>query len=122
MSKTIVMADDSSTLRMMMMAPLVAAGYNVIEAEDGLEALKAIEANANVDLLITDFNMPNMDGLELSAHVRQNDKTKFLPILMLTTELGSTLKEKAKELGLTAWLTKPFAPEKLLTVVQKVLK
>jgi two-component system chemotaxis response regulator CheY len=121
MSKVIVLADDSKTLLMAMKAPLVEAGYRVLEAEDGLIALDIIKKTP-VDLLITDFNMPNMNGMELSKAVRENEVTKFLPILMLTTESGEDLKAQAKLIGLTAWLTKPFMPTKLLNVVQKVLK
>jgi two-component system, chemotaxis family, chemotaxis protein CheY len=122
MSKRILMTDDSSTLRMMMKEPLVAAGYIVDEAEDGLQGLEMLQ-QATYDLLITDLNMPRMNGLELIINMREKlSEYKFLPVLMLTTEMGVTLKETAKNYGVTAWMTKPFSPEKLLTIVQKVLR
>jgi two-component system, chemotaxis family, chemotaxis protein CheY len=122
MSKRILMVDDSETLRSFMKVPLVNAGYEIIEAGDGLEAFGKLEVET-FDLLITDLNMPELNGMELITKMRNDlPSCKFLPALMLTTEIGTDLKERAKEIGITAWLTKPFNPDKLLTVVQKVLR
>jgi two-component system, chemotaxis family, chemotaxis protein CheY len=83
--------------------------------------LEKLTAQSTVDLIICDVNMPNMDGLTMVTKVRQNDAWKTIPILMLTTETSADMKAKAKEIGIRAWVTKPYVPEKLLMAIQKVL-
>ncbi|MFT6557609.1 MULTISPECIES: response regulator [Sneathiella] len=119
MSKKILAVDDSKTMRDMVSFTLKGAGYDVVEAEDGLLALDAIGNNA-VDLVITDINMPNMDGIGLVKALRQNPVHSSTPILVLTTESDSSKKDEGRAAGATGWIVKPFEPEKLLKVVQKV--
>jgi two-component system, chemotaxis family, chemotaxis protein CheY len=119
MSKTILAVDDSKTIRAMVMATLQGAGYRMLEAEDGKHALTVLAAN-QVDCMITDLNMPNMNGFDLIRNVRSDAKHKFIPILMLTTEGDDTKKQEGKNAGATGWIVKPFDPEKLVSVVKKV--
>ncbi len=111
--------DDSKTIRQMVAFTLQNQGFEVLEAEDGKHALNVLE-NRDVNVIITDLNMPNMDGVELTRNLRANPKYKFVPILMLTTENDSTKKETGKQAGATGWIVKPFNPEKLAQVVNKV--
>lgn len=119
MSKKILAVDDSKTMREMVTFTLKGAGYDVIEAEDGKAALAALNG-AKVDAVITDLNMPNMNGFELIRALRANPNYKFTPILMLTTEGDASKKEEGKTAGATGWIVKPFNPEKLVEVVKKV--
>lgn len=119
MSKHILVVDDSKTMRDMVKFTLTHAGYETTEAKDGVEAIAALE-NTPCDLIITDLNMPNMDGFGLIEHVRQHTRHRFLPILMLTTESDPAKKERGKQAGATGWIVKPFNPDKLIQVVQKV--
>lgn len=119
MTKRILIVDDSKTMRDMVNFTLSSAGFQVIEANDGVEALVALEANP-CDLMITDLNMPNLDGFGLIEQVRANSRYRFLPILMLTTESDPTKKDRGKAAGATGWIVKPFNPEKLVQVVHKV--
>jgi two-component system chemotaxis response regulator CheY len=96
------------------------AGYSVIEAGDGKEAQDKLKS-ASVDLVITDLNMPNVDGIELIKSVRADAKHKFIPIIMLTTESQESKKKEGKDAGATGWIVKPFKPEQLLSVIKKVL-
>ena len=96
------------------------AGYEVIEAEDGLQALEKL-AESKVDLVITDLNMPNMNGIELTRTLRADSTCKFMPIIMLTTESQEEKKNQGRQAGATAWITKPFKQEQLLYVVKKVV-
>ncbi|MBN2343182.1 MAG: response regulator [Deltaproteobacteria bacterium] len=121
MAKTIMTADDSASMRQMITFTLKQAGYDVIEAEDGQDALKKAET-ANIDMLITDLNMPNMNGLELIEAIRGKDKYKFIPIIMLTTESDAEKKKQGKNAGATGWLVKPFQPPQLISVIKKVLR
>ena len=118
--QTILIVDDSSTIRQVIVFCLKEAGYQVIEAVDGKDALEKL-AKSQVDLLITDLHMPNMDGFELSRAVRASGKHKFIPILVLTTESQQSSKEMGKSIGVTGWFVKPFEPEQLIKVVKKVL-
>jgi len=120
MAKSILAVDDSKSILQMVTFTLKGAGYEVAEAEDG-EAALAKAGTQNYALVITDLNMPKMDGLALIKALRAQAAYKFTPILMLTTEAGDDLKAKGKESGATGWLVKPFDPEKLLEVVKKVL-
>lgn len=119
MSKRAITVDDSKTMRDMVVFTLKNAGFDVLEAEDGAAAISVL-GNAPVDLIITDLNMPNMNGIELIKNLRSNPTYKFTPILMLTTEGDGTKKAEGKDAGATGWIVKPFNPEKLLQVVNKV--
>ena len=119
MSKTIMTADDSASMRQMVSMTLKQAGYDVVEAVDGKDALTKI---GGINMLITDLNMPNMDGLELIRQVRSKPEFKFIPIVMLTTESQDGKKSEGKAAGATGWIVKPFNPDQLLAVVKKVLK
>lgn len=119
MGKKILAVDDSKTMRDMVNFTLKNAGYDVVEAEDGLKALSAVEGN-KVDLVITDINMPNMDGVSLVRALRAKPEFKSTPILILTTEGGEEKKAAGREAGATGWIVKPFSPEKLIAVVNKV--
>jgi len=121
MSKTIMTADDSTSVRQMISTTLKGAGYDVIEAKDGKDALGKIQSS-RVDMLITDLNMPNMNGIELVKEVRGLSQYRFLPIIMLTTESQDSKKQEGKAAGATGWIVKPFKPDQLITVVKKVLK
>lgn len=120
MAKTILAVDDSKSILQMVSMTLKGAGYLVVEAGNGQEAL-AVAQRQKVDLVLTDLNMPVMDGLTLVQKLRASPTYKFTPILMLTTEAGDAFKAKGKAAGLTGWLVKPFDPQKLLGVVKKVL-
>jgi len=119
MSKKILTVDDSKTMREMVSFTLKSAGYDIVEAEDGKAALEVLNG-VKVDAVITDLNMPNMNGFELIRALRGNPAYKFTPILMLTTEGDGTKKEEGKAAGATGWIVKPFNPEKLVEVVKKV--
>ena len=116
----ILLVDDSVSMREMVGFTLKGAGYAVSQAEDGVEALKFAQGNT-VDLVITDINMPNMDGITLIKELRGLPAYKFIPILTLTTENSSEKKQLGKIAGATGWIVKPFDPEHLLSTVQRVL-
>ncbi|MCF6234807.1 MAG: response regulator [Gammaproteobacteria bacterium] len=116
---TILAVDDSASMRQMVSFTLKSAGYNVVEAVDGVDALaKAKTMKANI--VITDVNMPNMDGIALIAELRKLPDYKFIPILMLTTESGTSKKQEGKSAGATGWIVKPFNPDQLLSTVKRV--
>ena len=119
MSKKALTVDDSKTMREMVAFTLKGAGYDIIEAEDGKHALSVL-GNTAVDVIVTDLNMPNMNGIELIRELRANPTYKYTPILMLTTEADDTKKSEGKAAGATGWIVKPFNPEKLIKVVEKV--
>lgn len=120
MSKTIMTVDDSSSVRQMVNFTLNEAGYEVIEAVDGQDAISKLEG-PTVHMVITDLNMPNLDGLGLIRWLRASPDHKFLPVVMLTTESQESKKNEGKEAGATGWIVKPFKPDQLLSVVKKVL-
>jgi len=120
MAKCILIVDDSETVRQVLQLALGNAGYQVVEAEDGFDALAKL-SGAQIDMLITDLNMPNMDGLELIKKVREEGKHRFTPIVMLTTESSEEKKKAGREAGASGWIVKPFKPEQLLKVVKMVL-
>jgi two-component system chemotaxis response regulator CheY len=119
MSLKIMTVDDSRTMRDMVSYTLKEAGYEVLEAEDGQQAL-TILSTQKADVVITDLNMPNMDGIALIKNLRAHAHYKTTPILMLTTEADESKKNAGREAGATGWIVKPFNPEKLLAVVKKV--
>lgn len=116
----ILAVDDSASMRQMVAFTLQGAGYDVVEASDGVEALAAAE-QSSFDLVLSDVNMPNMDGITLVKELRQRPAFKFVPILMLTTESGGDKKMEGKQAGATGWIVKPFNPEQLLKTIKKVL-
>lgn len=118
--KRIMTVDDSATIRQMVALTLRDAGYEVIEAVDGRDALERL-AKESVDMLITDLNMPNLDGVGLIREVRQHPENRFIPIIMLTTESHDSKKQEGKAAGASGWIVKPFKPEQLLGVVRMVL-
>jgi two-component system, chemotaxis family, chemotaxis protein CheY len=120
MSKTVMTADDSPSMRETISFTLKNAGYQVIEAVDGQDALTKF-AGAQPDLLITDLNMPRVDGLELIRQVRARPQCKYMPIIMLTTESQDQKKQAAKAAGASGWIVKPFRAEQLVMVVKKFL-
>ncbi|WP_044550026.1 response regulator [Azospirillum lipoferum] len=117
--KKVMTVDDSRTMRDMVSFTLRGAGYDVVEAADGQQAMSAI-ATTKVDLVITDLNMPVMDGLTLIRKLRAIPAHRTLPILMLTTEADESKKSEGRAAGATGWIVKPFNPDKLVSVVQKV--
>ncbi len=116
----ILAVDDSPSLRQMVTFTLKGAGYEVSEAVDGVEAL-GIAKGQSFDLVITDINMPNMDGIQLISELRRLPNFKFTPILCLTTESSDDKKRQGKDAGATGWIVKPFSPEKLLATMGRVL-
>jgi two-component system, chemotaxis family, chemotaxis protein CheY len=121
MGKTIMTVDDSASVRQMVSFTLKqTGGYEVIEATDGRNALSKLNGT-QVHMVITDLNMPNLDGIGLIRAIRQTPSCKFIPIIMLTTESQDSKKQEGKAAGATGWIVKPFKPEQLLAVVKKVL-
>ncbi len=120
MAKVIMTADDSASIRQMVTFTLKQSGYEVVQAVDGQDALRQL-ANQQVDMLLTDLNMPNLDGIGLIKGARALPACKFIPIIMLTTESQDGKKQEGKAAGATGWIVKPFKPEQLLAVVKKVL-
>jgi two-component system, chemotaxis family, chemotaxis protein CheY len=120
MNKTILAVDDSSSIRQMVSFVLSTAGYSVIEAEDGEDALTKA-GGAEINMVITDLHMPRLDGIGLIHRLRAMASFKFTPIIMLTTESQEGKKLQGREAGATGWIVKPFKPEQLLAVVKKVI-
>ena len=120
MSKTILTVDDSASVLQMVKMTLIGAGYTVIQAANGSEGL-AKARSATIDMVITDLNMPVMDGLRLIGELRKLPAFKGMPILFLTTESDAAKKQQAKAAGATGWITKPFQADQLVAVVRKVL-
>ncbi len=117
---TILAVDDSASMRQMVAFTLKGAGYTVIEAADGKQALDLAKQNS-VNLVVTDVNMPVMDGITLIRELRALPNYKFTPMLMLTTESAPEKKAEGKAAGATGWIVKPFNPEQLLATIKKVL-
>ncbi len=120
MAKLIMTADDSASVRQMVAFTLKQNGYDVIEAVDGQDALTKL-GTKKVDMLLTDLNMPKLDGIGLIKGVRAGGVNKFIPIVMLTTESQDSKKSEGKSAGATGWIVKPFKPEQLIAVVKKLL-
>src|ERR1700740_2328003 len=118
---TVLTVDDSPSIRQMIKVTLEPAGHSVVEAGDGAQGLAQAQAK-RPDLVITDRNMPNINGLELIRALRKLPALTGLPIVFLTTESNDTLKQEAKSAGATGWITKPFKPEQLLSVVSKLVR
>lgn len=118
---SILAVDDSASMRQMVSFTLKNAGYNVVEAIDGQDALEKT-GGRDFDLVLTDQNMPRMDGIDLVKRLRDNPKFKSTPILILTTESSDQMKQAGRAAGATGWLVKPFDPAKLIEVVGKVIR
>ena len=120
MAKTVMTVDDSSSVRQMVAFTLKQGGYDVVEAVDGRDGLSKLRGG-RFDMIITDLNMPNLDGIGLIREVRADAATRTLPIVMLTTESQDGRKQEGKTAGATGWIVKPFKPEQLLAVIKRLL-
>jgi two-component system chemotaxis response regulator CheY len=120
MAKTILIVDDSASLRQVVSIALKGAGYDVLEGCDGHDALSKLDGR-KIHLIISDVNMPNMDGLAFVKAVKQLPHYKFTPIIMLTTESQEAKKQEGQAAGAKAWVVKPFKPEQLLVAVSKLV-
>ncbi|MYN08173.1 MULTISPECIES: response regulator [Pseudoduganella] len=120
MAKTIMVIDDSASLRQVVGIALKSAGYDVIEARDGMDALSKLTGQ-KVNLVVCDVNMPNMDGITFVKEIKQLPNYKFTPVIMLTTESQEAKKREGQAAGAKAWVVKPFKPEVLLGAVQKLV-
>jgi two-component system chemotaxis response regulator CheY len=119
MAKTILTVDDSRMMREMLLMVLEGAGFNVVQAEDGAEGLEVL-ARAQPDVIITDINMPKLDGYGFIEGVRRDERYRATPILVLSTESSAEKKSRAREAGATGWIVKPFQADTLLDVVRRV--
>ena len=117
--KTVLTVDDSRTMRDMLMMALKDAGYNVIQAEDGVHGLETLKAQG-ADVVITDINMPRMDGFGFIEGMRADPAFSAVPVLVLTTESDAAKKQRAREAGATGWIVKPFDPVRLVDAVRRV--
>jgi two-component system chemotaxis response regulator CheY len=121
MSKKVLIVDDSRTIRQQVNFTLSKGGFAVVEAEDGKDGIEKLKANADVSMIISDVNMPNMNGLEMVEAISADAGLPKPPIVMLTTEGSGELVERAKKAGAKGWLVKPFKPDQLVAVVQKLV-
>ena len=121
MAKSILIVDDSASLRTVVRLALVRAGYDVLEAGDGNEGLAQLDKAGRVNLIVSDVNMPNMDGITFVTQVKQHSRHKFTPVIMLTTEGQDARKEQGRAAGAKAWIVKPFNPPQLLDAVSKLI-
>ena len=121
MAKTILIVDDSSSLRTVVKIALTRAGYEVIEAGDGRDGLVQLDKASKVHLIVSDVNMPNMDGITFVTHVKAHPRHRFTPVVMLTTEGQDSKKEQGRAAGAKAWIVKPFNPPQLLDAVSKLI-
>jgi two-component system chemotaxis response regulator CheY len=119
MNKTILTVDDSRAMRDMLKMALTNAGYEVVQAEDGVHGLEVLEGE-EPDVIITDINMPRMDGFGFMEAVREDQRLRGVPILVLTTEFSPEKKQRARAAGATGWIVKPFDSEKLITAIRRV--
>ncbi len=120
MRRSVLMVDDSPSMRQLVRSTLEGAGFEVIEKVDGVEALDYAQGKG-ADLVLTDINMPNMDGIELVGELRSLPQYKFVPILVLTTESDGDMKMRGKQAGATGWIVKPFDPGQLIATINRVL-
>ena len=124
MTMTVLTVDDSRTMRDMLKFALTNGGYRVIQAVDGVHGLEVLEQETleleAPNVIITDINMPNLDGFGFIEHVRKDDRFRFVPIIVLTTEADAEKKNKARQAGATGWVVKPFDPVKLLEIIRRV--
>ena len=120
MAKTIMVVDDSASLRQVVSIALTGAGYEVVQACDGKDALSKLDGR-KLHLIISDVNMPNMDGISFVKAAKQLPAYKFTPVIMLTTEAGETMKQQGQAAGAKAWVVKPFQPAQMLAAVAKLI-
>lgn len=120
MSKKVLIVDDSKTIRQQVSFTLTKGGFSVVEAEDGKDGITKLGANPDVAMIISDVNMPNMNGIEMVEAIKNAGQHGAVPIVMLTTEGSSELIERAKAAGAKGWLVKPFKPDQLIAAVQKL--
>ncbi len=120
MGKTILTVDDSRTMRNMLVMALTNAGHTVVQAEDGMHGVEMLAQNPGIDVIITDINMPRMDGYMFIDHVRRDPQARTTPILVLTTESEPAKKQRARDAGATGWIVKPFDAEKLVAAVRRI--
>jgi two-component system chemotaxis response regulator CheY len=121
-AKTVLVVDDSSSVRQQVSMALERAGFAIVEAADGQEGLAMLDSNKNIDMVICDINMPNMNGLDMVEKVKGQPENKSLPIVMLTTEGQSSLVKRAKEAGALGWIVKPFSPGELVKTVERLTR
>ncbi|MDA8086772.1 MAG: response regulator [Nitrospiraceae bacterium] len=121
MGKTVLIVDDSVSMRQLVSFALQDAGFDVMAAVDGKDAIAKL-GSAAVQMIITDLNMPNLNGIELIKHVRQTAGHRFTPIVMLTTESQESRKAEGRQAGASGWIVKPFTPEQLVSTVRKFIK
>jgi two-component system, chemotaxis family, chemotaxis protein CheY len=119
--QSILAVDDSASMRKMVSFTLTGAGYHVVEAVDGQDAYEKAQGHT-IDLVLTDQNMPRLDGLGLTRKLREHPQFKATPILILTTESSDQMKQAGRSAGATGWLVKPFDPNRLIEVIQKVIR
>jgi len=126
MNKRVLILDDSRTIRTSVKYTLEKSGYEILLAENGVEGLKVLNDNSGMSdrpkMIITDINMPKMNGIEFIKEVKKDRQFKFIPILVLTTESQAEMKNKGKEAGAAGWLVKPFSPEQLTGVVKRFVR
>ncbi len=120
MQKTVLVVEDAPTIRSMVSFTLKSAGYEIIEAEDGVDAMGKLDGQ-NLDMILVDLNMPNMNGFEFIQKTRTVQANKSIPIIVLTIESDNEKKQTARAAGVTAWITKPFKPDQLLALVKKII-
>lgn len=120
MTKTVMIIDDSASIRLVVSIALKKAGYDVLEAEDGEDALNKLTGQ-KVHLIVCDVNMPNMDGISFLKAVKQNQSYKFTPIIMLTTESQERKKREGRAAGAKAWVVKPFKPDRMIAAIEKLI-
>ncbi|MBN2679191.1 response regulator [Acidithiobacillus montserratensis] len=121
MAKNILVVDDSASLRQVVSIALKGGGYNVIEACDGVDGLAKLAAADKIHLIISDVNMPNMDGITFVKTLKQKPEYKFTPVIMLTTEAEEEKKREGQAAGAKAWVIKPFQPQQMLAAVSKLV-
>ncbi len=121
MAKTILIVDDSTSLRTVVRLALTRSGYDVLEAGDGVAALEVLAQAPKVHLIVCDVNMPNMDGITFVTQVKQHARHRFIPVVMLTTEGEEDAKNRGRQAGAKAWIVKPFNPPQLLDAVSKLV-
>jgi len=122
MAKTILIVDDSNSLRTVVKLALQRASYDVLEAGDGVQGLDALRSAAKVNLIVSDVNMPNMDGITFVKQLKADTRFKFTPVIMLTTEGASEKMAQGRAAGAKAWIVKPFNPPQLLDAVAKLIQ
>ena len=120
MGKKILIVDDSRTIRQQVNFTLTKGGFDVVEAEDGNDGLAKLRSVADIKLVVSDINMPNMNGIEMVEAIRADASLSSMPVIMLTTEGSAALVDRAKAAGVKGWLVKPFKPEQLVAVAAKL--